>query len=77
MSPRQADTLGQPRAHRTEGSGGDALGNSSSSGPEEVPIGLWPEVAQVGEDGAPPVPGEPRALLGLGGFGDSVLAFSV
>jgi hypothetical protein len=39
--------------HDTQGLEGDALGNSSGSGPEEVPTGLWPEVARVGEDGAP------------------------
>jgi hypothetical protein len=29
------------------------------------------EAAQVGEDGAPPAPGDPCALPGLRGFGDS------
>jgi hypothetical protein len=53
------------------------LGNSSSSRPKEVPIGLWHEVARVGEDGAPPIPGEPHALLGLWSFGDSGIVFSV
>jgi hypothetical protein len=38
---------------------------------------LWPKVARVGENRAPPVPGEPRALLGLGGFEDSGVVFSV
>jgi hypothetical protein len=73
-SPHQVDTRGQSRVHRTGGLGGDASGNSSGSEPEEVPTGLWHEVARDGEDGAPPLPREPRALLGLG---DSGIVFSV
>jgi hypothetical protein len=42
------------------------LGDSVGTGPEEAPIGLWPEVAGVGEGRAPSVPGEPSHLLGLG-----------
>jgi hypothetical protein len=57
--------------------GGDASENSFGSRPEEVPIWLWPEVPWVGEDGAPPVPGEPRAPLGLRGFRDSGIVFLV
>jgi hypothetical protein len=57
--------------------GGDASGNTSGSGPKELPIGLWPEVPWAGEDGAPPVLGELRALLGLGGFRDNGVVFVV
>jgi hypothetical protein len=34
-------------------------------------MGSWPEATQVGEVGAPPAPGEPRAPFGLEGFGKS------
>jgi hypothetical protein len=50
--------------------GGDALGDSAISDTEEVLVGSWPGVARVGEIGAPPTLGEPRAPFGLDGFGE-------
>jgi hypothetical protein len=41
------------------------LGNSVGSGPEEVPMGFWPEAAEVGVGEAPPALGDPCASFGL------------
>jgi hypothetical protein len=58
-SPHHAETHQQPRVHRTGGLGGDALGDSAGSNPEEVTVGSWPGAARVGEVRAPLGPGEP------------------
>jgi hypothetical protein len=47
------------------------MGDLAGSILEEVPVGSWPRAAWVGEVGAPPAPGEPRAPFGLEGFGES------
>jgi hypothetical protein len=54
----------------------DDSGDSAGSGPEEAPIGLWPEAAQVGEGGAPPVRGEPCTSFRIGGFEGCGAVFS-
>jgi hypothetical protein len=58
------------------GLGVDASGDSAGSRPEEAPTRLCPEVARVGEDKAPQVPGEPSTSFGLGGFEGSGVVFS-